>query len=245
MNRFTGKTAVVTAAGQGIGRAVAERLKAEGATVFASDLNEALLHDFDCAGTASVDCTDPVAVKAYFGEFERIDVLAHCVGYVHQGTIEECSEDDWRFSMNVSLDSAFHVFRAALPNMKEFGGNIVTIASVIGAQSGLPRRAAYGAAKGGLVALMKSVARDYLEYGIRANSVSPGTVQTPSLDGRIAALSETLGSEEAALKFFVDRQPTGRFGTPEEIAALCAYLVSDESSLITGQNIAVDGGMSI
>ncbi|SHH18450.1 SDR family oxidoreductase [Cognatishimia maritima] len=242
--RLQGRLAVVTAAGQGIGRAVAERLRAEGAIVHATDLNANLLDGFD-GPVSALDCTDPKAVQAYFSGFEKVDILAHCVGFVHQGTVEECSDEDWRRSVQITLDSAFYTCRAALPKMKDNGGNIVAIASVIGANRGFPRRAAYGATKAGLVGLIKSIACDYLPNGIRANAVSPGTVQSPSLDQRIADLAKTFGDEQKARDFFMDRQPTGRFGTPEEIAALCAYLVSDESALITGQNVAIDGGITI
>lgn len=242
---FKGKLAVVTAAGQGIGRAVAERLVAEGAEVHASDLDVGLLSSFGGASTAALDATDEGAVSAYFDRFEAIDILVQAVGYVHQGTIEECSPADWRRSITVTLDSAYYVIRAAIPRMKEKGGSIVTIGSVASSIKGLPKRAAYGAAKGGILGLTKAVAADYLSFGIRCNSVCPGTVDTPSLRGRIDDLAETMESREAAFKFFIDRQPTGRFGTPQEIACLCAFLASDEASFITGQLVNIDGGITI
>ncbi len=244
MTDLTGKTAVVTAAGQGIGRAVAERLVADGATVFASDLSPDLLEGLGCE-TAGLDATDAMAVAAYFANIPRIDILAHCVGYVHQGTIEECSPDDWRRSMSISLDSAYNVLASAIPQMKSYGGSVITIASVASSIKGFPRRAAYGAAKGGVIGLTKAIASDYLQHGIRANAVCPGTVDSPSLQARIDDLAETLGSREKAEAFFLDRQPSGRLGTPEEIAGLCAYLASDESKLITGQALAIDGGIMI
>lgn len=243
--RLKDKCAVVTAAGQGIGRAVAERLHAEGAHVHASDLNPAALQDLPAAGTAGLDATDPAAVAAYFDGFARIDVLVHCVGYVHQGTVEECAPEDWRRSADITLDSAYYVLRAALPKMKAHGGSIVTIASVVSTVRGLPRRAAYGAMKAGLMGLTKSVAADYLAHGIRANAVCPGTVDTPSLCDRMDELTAQLGSREAAEKFFLDRQPTGRLGRPEEIAGLCAYLASDEAALMSGQFVSIDGGITI
>lgn len=243
--RFDGKTAVVTAAGQGIGRAVAERLHADGATVFASDLDEALLNSLSCAGAMQLDATDGAAVEAYFEDFDRVDILVHCVGYVHQGTIEECAEEDWLRSCDISLTSAYRVLRAAIPKMKEGGGSIITIGSVASSIKGFPKRAAYSAAKGGVIGLTKSVAADYLSCGIRCNSVCPGTVDSPSLRQRIEELSDELGGREAARKFFTDRQPSGRFGTVEEIAALCAYLASDESAFVTGQAINIDGGITI
>ncbi len=244
-NRLAGKIAVVTAAGQGIGRAVAERLRDEGAAVFASDLDAQAVASIDGVRAAGLDATDEARVTAYFADFERIDILVHCVGYVHQGTIEECAPEDWRRSMTISLDSAYLVLRAALPRMKTSGGSIVTIASVASSLKGFPRRAAYGAAKAGVIGLTKAVAVDYLKHGIRANAVCPGTVDSPSLRARIDDLAETMGSREAARAFFIDRQPTGRFGTPAEIAGLCAYLASDESALITGQAVAIDGGIMI
>lgn len=243
--RLEGKVAVVTAAGQGIGRAVAERLAAEGAVVYASDLNGDLLTGLDCASTASLDATDSAAVQDYFDGFKRVDILVHAVGYVHQGTIEECDDAAWARSCKITLDSAFHVIRAALPRMKEAGGSIVTIGSIVGSIKGFPKRAAYGATKAGVIGLTKSVAADYIQHGIRANSVCPGTVDSPSLRDRIEELGETLGSRDEAYRFFIDRQPAGRFGQPEEIAGLCAFLASSDGAFVNGQAINIDGGITI
>jgi 2-keto-3-deoxy-L-fuconate dehydrogenase len=243
--RLTGKVAIVTAAGQGIGRAIAERLEAEGAEVHASDLNAGLLVSLDVAGRASLDATDLGAVTQYFAGFERLDVLVHAVGFVHQGTIEDCSPADWRRSMAITLDSAYHVLGQAIPRMKAHGGSIITIASVASSVKGFPKRAAYGAAKGGVIGLTKAVAADYLGHGIRANAICPGTVDSPSLRSRIEELAEKMGSQEGALKFFIDRQPAGRFGTPEEIASLAAFLASDDSVFMTGQTVNIDGGITI
>lgn len=245
MRRLDGKVAVVTAAGQGIGRAIAERFIAEGAEVHASDLSGKLLDGLDAASTETLDGTDREAVDGYFGRFERLDVLAHAIGWVHQGTIEECDPEDWRRSLSITLDSAYHALRAAVPRMKENGGSIVTVASVIGAAKGMPRRAAYGAAKAGVVGLTKSVAADYVTHGIRANCVAPGTVDTPSLRQRIKELEETFGDADRAWRFFIERQPTERFGHPSEIAAAVAFLASDEAALFTGQVLGADGGMTI
>lgn len=243
--RLAGKTAVVTAAGQGIGRAIAERLLAEGAQVHASDINGDLLTDLAGAQCAHLDATDEAAVSAYFEAFERVDVVVHAVGYVHQGTIEECSLGDWRRSCAITLDSAFLVLGAAVPKMKTHGGSIITIGSVASSIKGFPKRAAYCAAKGGVIGLTKSLASDYLAHGIRCNSICPGTVDSPSLRDRIEALADQMGSLEAAMKFFIDRQPSGRFGRPDEIAGLCAFLASDDGAFITGQAINIDGGITI
>ena len=243
--RLNGRIAVVTAAGQGIGRAIAERLLAEGATVFASDLDAALLDDLEGATVAALDATDDVAVAAYFDGFQKIDILVHAVGYVHQGTIEECSLADWRRSCSITLESTFNVLGAGIPKMKADGGSIITIGSVASSIKGFPKRAAYGATKGGVLGLTKSVAADYLPFGIRSNSICPGTVDSPSLQGRIDELAEQMGSRENAVKFFIDRQPAGRFGTPQEIAGLCAFLASDDGAFVTGQAISIDGGITI
>lgn len=244
-SRLSGKIAVVTAAAQGIGRAVAERLMAEGARVHASDLNEAGLADLGSAGHDCLDATDDAAVRAYFGRLERVDILVHAVGYVHQGTIEECDAQAWRRSLDVNMTGAYNVIGAALPSMKAAGGSIIAIASVAGAAKGLPRRAAYGATKAGVVGLCKSVAADYLKDGIRCNAVCPGTVRSPLLEERIDELARQMGDRDKAYRFFMDRQPSGRFGEPAEIAGLCAYLASEESAFITGQAIGIDGGMTI
>lgn len=243
-DELNGRIAVVTAAGQGIGRAVAEALQAEGAEVHVSDINARLLEDFD-ASTAQLDATDHEAVHRYFEQFDKIDVLVHAVGYVHQGTIEETSPQDWRKSCSITLDSAYNVIGAAVPRMKKAGGSIITIASVASSLKGFPRRAAYGAAKGGVIGLTKAVAADYLSAGIRCNAVCPGTVDSPSLRERINELAEQMGSLEKATDFFMSRQPSGRLGTPDEIAAVCTFLASDRASFITGQTINVDGGITI
>ena len=243
--RLSGKVAMVTAAGQGIGRAVAERLAAEGAEVHASDLSGEHLAGVAAASRAALDCTDWKAVEAWFAERPAPDAVVHCVGWVHHGTIEDCTPEDWRRSAGITLDSAFHVFKAAVPHMTERGGSLTAIASVASSVKGLPNRTAYGAHKAGVIGLVKACAADYVNRGLRFNAVNPGTVDSPSLRSRMAALAERLGSLEAAEKYFIDRQPTGRLGSAEEIAGLCAYLASDDARLVTGQAINIDGGMTI
>lgn len=243
--RLAGKTAIVTAAAQGIGRAVAERLMAEGAKVHASDLNGDVLSTLNGAEISTLDASDSSAVSAYFEQFDRVDIVVHAVGYVHHGDIEECSLEDWRRSCAITLDSAFFVLGAAIPKMKTNGGSIITIGSVASSTKGFPKRVAYGATKAGVLGLTKAVAADYLHQGIRCNSVCPGTVDSPSLRGRIGVLAETMGSPEEAEKYFIDRQPAGRFGTPDEIAGLCAFLASDDGAFMTGQIVNIDGGITI
>lgn len=244
-NRLEGKTALVTAAGQGIGRAIAERLREEGANVFASDINGDLLSDLNGTTNSVLDATDQSAIADYVEQFKQIDVLVHAVGYVHQGTIEETNADAWQRSIDITLTSAYNVIGAAIPKMKARGGSIITIGSVASSIKGFPKRVAYGAAKGGIIGLTKAIAADYVGIGIRCNSVCPGTVDSPSLRDRISELAAQMGSEEQALQFFIDRQPTGRFGTSEEVAGICAFLASNESALITGQTINIDGGITI
>jgi 2-keto-3-deoxy-L-fuconate dehydrogenase len=243
--RLEGKIALVTAAGQGIGRAVAERLVAEGAEVHATDLDGTLLRGLPAASTGALDATDDGAVRAWAARFARVDALVHCVGWVHHGNIEECTPEDWRRSMTITLDSAYYVIRAVVPRMRDHGGSVTTIASVASSTKGFPKRAAYGAAKAGVIGLTKACAADYLPDRIRFNAVCPGTVDSPSLQGRIAELAKTLGSIEAARKMFIDRQPAGRLGTPEEIAGICAFLASDDAGFMTGQVVNVDGGITI
>jgi 2-keto-3-deoxy-L-fuconate dehydrogenase len=231
-----GRVALVTAAGQGIGRAIAEKLAADGAEVHVCDLNATTLADLSVASTKVVDATDARAVGEWMAPFSRIDILVHAVGYVHQGTIEECSEADWQRSMSITLDSAYVVLGAAIPRMKQHGGSVITIASVASSTKGFARRAAYGAAKGGVIGLTKACAADYLAQNIRFNAVCPGTVDSPSLRERMAELAQSLGSMEAAEKVFLDRQPAGRLGTPAEIADVCAFLASDSASSSTARH---------
>lgn len=243
--RLAGKLAVVNAAGQGIGRAIAERLVAEGAEVHASDLQPGLLAGLQGAATAALDATDHAAVQDYFAGFGQIDILVHAVGYVHHGSIEECSPEDWRRSMSITLDSAYNVLGAGVGHMKAAGGSIITIGSIASSTRGFAKRAAYGAAKGGVIALTKAMAADYLADRIRCNCVCPGTVDSPSLRGRIEDLAKSMGDRDKAERFFLDRQPAGRFGLPAEIAGLVAFLASDDGAFMTGQVVNIDGGITI
>lgn len=242
---LAGKVALVTAAGQGIGRAVAERLARDGADVSACDLSASALADLTAARTTVLDATNSEAIGNWVASFPRIDILVHAVGFVHQGTIEECGPEDWRRSLNITLDSTYIALKAVIPKMKNHGGSVITIASVASSIKGFPRRAAYGAAKGGVIGLTKACAADYLRENIRFNAICPGTVDSPSLRGRMADLADSLGGMAAAEKLFLDRQPAGRLGTPEEIAAVCAFLSSDEASFVNGQTINIDGGITI
>lgn len=239
------KIAVVTAAGQGIGRATAEGLAKRGATVYALDINPDTLENLSGMTPVVVDCTDATAVAGFFATLPQVDILVHGVGYVHQGTIEDCTPDEWAKTLNITLNSAYLVIREAIGKMKEHGGSIVNIASLCSSVKGFPNRAAYGAAKGAVIGLTKSVAIDYLPYNIRCNAVNPGTTQSPSLDERIEALGKQVGGIEKARQMFIDRQPMGRLGTPDEIASMCIYLASDESSYATGQCFNIDGGTMI
>jgi 2-keto-3-deoxy-L-fuconate dehydrogenase len=194
---------------------------------------------------AVVDCTDQKPAAGFFANLSRVDVPVHGVGYVHHGTIEECGPDEWAKKLNITLNSAYLVIREAIGKMKDHGSSIVNIASVCSSVKGFTNRCAYGSAKGAVIGLTKSVAIDYLPYNIRCNAVNPGTTLTPSLEGPNAELGKEMGSVENARQAFVDKQPMGRLGTPEEIASMCIYLASDESSFVTGQCFNVDGGTLI
>ena len=244
--RLNGKTALVTAAGAGIGRATAEAFAAEGAKVVATDIDAASL-----AGLAGdrrkLDVRSSEAVAALAREIGPIDILFNCAGFVHHGSVLDCSDADWDFSFDLNVKSMHRTIRAFLPGMLEKGGgSIVNIASGASSVRGLPNRYVYGASKAAVIGLTKAVAADFIRRGVRCNAICPGTVESPSLEGRIAALSATRGqSLEAVKQAFVDRQPMGRLGRPEEIAMLAVYLASDESAFTTGQIHLADGGFAL
>jgi 2-keto-3-deoxy-L-fuconate dehydrogenase len=238
--RLAGKTCLITAAGQGIGRATTERFIAEGATVVATDIDEGALVGLAAAETRRLDVTDPTAIATLFAATPGFDVVFNCAGYVHQGSILDCGDDDWRNSWDVNVTAMFRICKAALPGMLAQGrGSIVNMASVASSIKGVPNRFAYGATKAAVIGLTRSIAADFVGQGVRCNAIAPGTVASPSLRARMAALP---GDPDAVLKSFVDRQPMGRLGAPDEVAALAVYLASDESSFTTGAVHIIDGG---
>ena len=246
--RLANKTAFVTAAGQGIGRATALAFAAEGATVIATDVNEALVHEItsDRIRTAKLDVLHAGDVMQAGTDAGAVDILFNCAGFVHQGTLLEATEAEWDFAFELNVRSMFRTIRAFLPGMLARGhGTIVNMASAAGSIKGAPSRAIYGTTKAAIIGLTKSVAVDYVKQGIRCNCICPGTVHTPSLDARIVANAAQAGSVEAARGAFIARQAMGRLGTPEEIAALAVYLSSDEAQFVTGQAIVIDGGWTL
>ncbi len=239
--RLAGKTALVTAAGQGIGRATAELFASEGATVFATDINAELLAGIAGCRTRHLDVRDPAEIAAVISQAGSIDILFNCAGYVHSGTILECDESAWSFSVDINVTSMYRLIRAALPGMLERGrGSIINMSSVAGSIKGVPNRFVYGVTKAAVIGLTKSIAADFVAKGIRCNAICPGTVDTPSLHERLKAT----GDYASAWSAFTARQPMGRLGQPAEIASLALYLASDESAFVTGQCHIIDGGWS-
>lgn len=241
--RLPQKRALVTGAGQGIGKAIALAYSAQGAEVHAVDLNAAALQQLQKEDSRiaahTLDLCDPSAVASYALELGRLDILTNCVGYVHHGTILDCSDEDWNRSLEINATSMMRLTRACLPAMLEGGGgSILNISSVVSSLRGAPNRFAYASSKATVIGLTKSIAADFVKQGIRCNAICPGTIHTPSLDDRMAAG----GDVEAAFAAFVARQPMERLGTPEEVAALAVYLASDEASFTTGAVHVIDGG---
>jgi len=244
-SRLSGKRVLVTAAGQGIGLASALAMAEEGAQVFATDINQETLADLSSKGISNIETCelDALSKESVFAGVEKAspDVLFNCAGFVHHGTILECTDEEWDFATNLNMRSMFWSIQAALPGMLERGaGSIINMSSAVSSVIGAPNRFAYGVSKAGVIGLTKSVARDYIEKGIRCNCICPGTVDSPSLHERLHAT----GDYDKAMKAFVARQPMGRIATAQEIAALVVYLASDESAFTTGHPHIIDGGWS-
>ncbi len=250
MDRLKGKRAFLTACGAGIGRATALRFAAEGAHVIATDLKSELMADLKAHGIAethALDVRDSAAVRAMAAEVGPVDVLFNCAGFVHHGTVLTTSEEDWDFSFDLNVKSMHRTIHAFLPGMLDKGsGSIVNVASGASSVRGIPNRYAYGASKAAVIGLTKSVAADFIAQGVRCNAICPGTIQSPSLDGRIAEQARTQGRPvEEIRQAFVARQPMGRVGTAEEVAWTAVYLASDEASFTTGHIHLVDGGFAL
>jgi 2-keto-3-deoxy-L-fuconate dehydrogenase len=249
--RLQNKVALVTAAGQGIGRAIAEAFVAEGAQVIATDVDGGKVQGINAAKRLALDVRSTEAVEALAKEIARefgaLGVLVNCAGYVHQGSVLECSEQDWDFSFDLNVKSMHRTIRAFLPAMLEKkSGSIVNISSVVSSIKGVPDRYVYGATKAAVIGLTKQVAADFIKRGIRVNAICPGTIGSPSLEERIKAVSAATEKPISEVeRAFVERQPMGRLGRPEEVAALAVFLASDEASYITGQPHLVDGGMAL
>ncbi|MFM7673254.1 MAG: SDR family oxidoreductase [Candidatus Fonsibacter sp.] len=244
--RLINKNIIVTAAGQGIGRATAIAFCNEGANVIATDLNEKTLKDlnkqYPKIQVYTLDSTDSDAIKTFAKTVDKVDVLFNAVGFVHHGTILDCEEKDWNFSFNVNIKSMYLMIKSIIPKMLEINnGNIINVASVASSIKGFPFRFVYGASKAAIIGLTKSIAVDFVKQNIRCNAIAPGTVHTPSWEGRVNASKDPV----QAKKDFIARQPMGRLGTPEEIASMAVYLASDESLFITGNTFAIDGGITI
>jgi 2-keto-3-deoxy-L-fuconate dehydrogenase len=252
--RLEGKRALVTAAAQGIGRATALAFAAEGASVLATDIAEDKVADLAEAfvATRRLDATDQEAIAALADELGPLDILFNCAGFVHHGTILDVLPEDWDFSFELNVRSMYLMIRAFLPKMREHakvspgGASIINMASTVSSVKGVPNRCVYGATKAAIIGLTKSVAADFIKEGIRCNAICPGTIATPSLDERIAMQGILLpGGTDAARRGFVERQPMGRLGTAEEVAALAVYLASDEAAFTTGAIHIIDGGFTL
>lgn len=247
MGRVDGKTCLITAAGQGIGKASALALLREGAKVVATDINEDALADLAEAGcqTRALNVREPDSIAAAVDAVGSVDVLFNCAGFVAHGSILDCSEDDWAFSLDLNMTAMFRVTKAFLPAMIEAGGGtVINMSSAASSVIAVPNRFVYGATKAGVIGMTKAIAADFIGQGIRAHAICPGTVESPSLNDRMKALGETMGGYEKAREAFIARQPMGRIGKAEEIAALVVYLASEESAYTTGTVHVIDGGWS-
>ena len=245
-DRLAGKTAFVTAAGQGIGRATAIAFANEGAKVWATDINEAslssLAQEHGSIESRLLDVTDGAAIQALAAELGTVDIIFNCAGFVHNGTILDCDEKDWNFSFDLNIKGAYRITRAFLPAMIEAGGgSIINMSSVASSVIGVRNRFVYGATKAAVIGFTKSIAADFVDKGIRCNAICPGTVDSPSLNERFQATPDP----EQTRREFMARQPMGRLGTPEEVAALAVYLASDEAAFSTGAYYLVDGGWTM
>lgn len=247
--RLQGRIAFCTASGAGIGRATAIAFAREGAHVIATDIDERKLDGLDKEGVAEcleLDVRDTSAVEALAKRFSPIDILFNAAGFVHHGTVLDCTDAEWDFAFDLNVRSMHRTIKAFLPGMlQNGGGSIINIASGAGSIRGVPNRYVYGATKAAVIGLTKSVAVDFIRRGIRCNAICPGTIQSPSLDDRIEALGKTVGGAEKARQMFIERQPMGRLGTAEEVAAMAVYLASDESAFTTGTTMLVDGGFAL
>ena len=244
VGRLNGKKIIVTAAAQGIGRACVEAYQAEGATVMATDINKEELDSLSVlpnVNTRLLDVLNLEDISRASEEIGHVDVLFNCAGFVHHGSILDCDETAWDFSFELNVKAQYRMIRAFLPSMlSNGGGSIINMASVCSSVKGIVQRAVYGASKAAVIGLTKSVSADYLRHGIRCNCICPGTVQSPSLNDRINAFEDPIQARED----FIARQPLGRLGTAEEIAAVAVYLASDESAYTTGQPFIIDGGIT-
>jgi 2-keto-3-deoxy-L-fuconate dehydrogenase len=249
--RLTGKVALVTAAGQGIGRAIARMFGDEGARVIATDVAESKLDAIESEQRLKLDVRSTEAIEALSklvtAEYGALDVLVNCSGYVHHGSVLDCSEQDWDFSFDLNVKSMHRTIKAFLPAMlQRRAGSIINISSAVSSIRGVPDRYVYGATKAAVIGLTKAVAADFIKQGVRVNAICPGTIESPSLEERIKTRSQATGKTLAEVeRLFIERQPMGRLGLPREVAALAVFLASDESSYITGQPHLVDGGMAL
>ncbi len=244
-SRLAGKTVFVTGAGQGIGRAIVEAFAGEGARVIASDMNNQALQQVATdlgVETIQLDVTDSARIETCAAQFDAVNVLVNCSGVVRNGTVLECTDDDWEFTMAVNAKAIYHTIGAFLPGMlRQKNGSIINIASIVSSLRGAVNRFAYGASKGAVLGITKSVAIDYIEQGIRCNAICPGTIDSPSLQERMQAG----GNYEEAREAFINRQPMKRLGSVDEIAAIAVTLASDETAFMTGTEVIIDGGWSI